>query len=63
MQETEVDITIEDPYITIEDHKERFHDKIPCCLINPSKSSIGKTSKVVLNKINNHIQKETFANQ
>ena len=56
MQETE-------GYITIKDHKESFPDKIPCHLINPSKSSIGKISKVILDKINNHIQKETSANQ
>ena len=32
-------------------------------MINPSKSSFGKISKVILDKINNHIQKETSANQ
>ena len=56
MQETEA-------YITIKDHKESFPNKIPCRLINPSKSSVGKISKVILDKINNHIQKETSANQ
>ena len=55
MQETEA-------YITIKDHKESFPNKIPCHLINPSKSSVGKISKVILDKINNHIQKETSAN-
>ena len=55
MQETEA-------YITIKDHKESFPNKIPCRLINPSKSSVGKISKVILDKINN-IQKETSANQ
>ena len=38
-------------------------NKIPCPLINPSKSSVGKISKVILDKINNHIQKEASANQ
>ena len=56
MQETEA-------YMTIKDHKESFPKKIPCRLINPSKSSVGKISKVILDKINNHIQKETSANQ
>ena len=56
MQETEA-------YITIKDHKESCPNKIPCRLINPSKSSVGKISKVILDKINNHIQKETSANQ
>ena len=32
-------------------------------MINPSKSSVGKISKVILDKINKHIQKETSANQ
>ena len=56
IQETEA-------YITIKDHKESFPNKIPCHLINPSKSSVGKISKVILDKINNNIQKETPTNQ
>ena len=56
MQETEA-------YITIKDHKEIFPNKIPCRLINPSKSCVGKISKVILDKINNRIQKETSADQ
>ena len=55
MQETEV-------CITIKGHKESFQDKILCHLINPSKSSVGKISKVILDEINNHIVKETSAN-
>ena len=43
MQETEA-------YITIEDHKEDFSNKISCPLINPTKSSIGKISKVIINQ-------------
>ena len=50
-------------HITIKDQKKNFPNKIPCRLINPSKSSFGKISKVILDKINNHIQKETSANQ
>ena len=56
MQETKA-------HITTKDQKERFLNKIPCGLINPSKSSFGKISKVILDKINNHIQKETSTNQ
>ena len=56
IQETEA-------YITMKDHKESFPSKIPCRLINPSKFSVGKISKVILDKINDHIQKETSANQ
>ena len=50
MQETEI-------YITIKDHKESFPDKIPCRLISPSKSRVCKISKVILDKVSNHIQK------
>ena len=46
IQETEA-------YITIKDHKKYFPNKISCLLINPSKCSVGKISKVVLDKINN----------
>ena len=55
MQETEA-------YMTKKDHKESFSNKIPCRLINPSKSSVGKISEVILDKINNNIQKETPTN-
>ena len=51
MQETEA-------YITIKDHKENFSKKLPCRLINPSKSSVCKISRAILDEINNHIQKE-----
>ena len=37
MQETEA-------YITIKNQKESFPNKIPCCLINPAKSSLAKIS-------------------
>ena len=56
MQETKA-------YITMKDHKESFPNNIPSGLINPLKSSVGKTSKVILDKINNNFQKETSANQ
>ena len=52
MQETEA-------YITIKDHKEDFPNKISCRSINPSKSSVGKISKVILDKINNIVQSRT----
>ena len=50
-------------YITIKDHKEDFPNKISCRLINPSKSSIGKISKGILDKINQQIQLNTNVNQ
>ena len=45
LQETEA-------FITIKDHQEDYPNKISCRLINPSKSSIGKICKVILDKIN-----------
>ena len=56
MQETEA-------HITTKDYKETFFNKISCRLISPSKYSMGKSSKVILDKINNYIQKETSANK
>ena len=56
MQETEA-------CITIKNHREDFPNKISCRLINPSKSSIGKISKEVLDKINNIVQSRTSVNQ
>ena len=52
-----------DAYITIKDHKEDFQKKVSCRLINPSKSSIGKISKMILDKINSIIQSKTSVNQ
>ena len=45
LEETEV-------YITMKDHKSEFPNKIPCPSINSSKSSIGKISKIILDRIN-----------
>ena len=56
MQETEA-------YITIKDHKDEFPNKIPCYLINPSKSSICKINKAILDTINKNIIRSTEINQ
>ena len=40
-----------------------FRNKISCRLINPSKSSIRKISKVILDKMNQQIKLITKANQ
>ena len=56
MQETEA-------YIITKDHKNEFLNKIPCRLINPSKSSIGKISKVILDTINKNVIRSTKINQ
>ena len=39
-------------YITLKDHKENFCLKPKCRLINPTKSEIGKISKVLLERVN-----------
>ena len=41
--------------ITIKDHKSELPNKIPCHLIHSSKSSIGKISTVILDRINEKI--------
>ena len=38
--------------VTLKDHKENFQASLPCRLIDPSKSELGKVSKVKLGKIN-----------
>ena len=52
-----------EPYITIKDHKDEFPNKIPCRLINPSETSIGKISKVILDRINKSVVTSTKTNQ
>ena len=37
-------------FITLKDHKENFNSKLPCRLINPSKTELGKVSKQKLEK-------------
>lgn len=50
-------------YITVKDHKDEFPNKIPCHLINPSKSNLGKISKGILDKINQQFVTSTNINQ
>jgi hypothetical protein len=50
-------------FITIEDHKENFPSNVKCRLINPSKSELGKVSKVILDNINNNIRSAINVNQ
>ena len=50
-------------FITLKDHKENFQASLPCCLINPSKSELGKESKVKLEKINQTLIKNLDVNQ
>ena len=50
-------------FITLKDHKEHFQASLPCRLINPSKSELGKVSKVKLEKINQALTKHLDVNQ
>ena len=50
-------------YITVKDHKEDFPHKISCRLINPSKSDIGKVSKIIFAKINSDALSSMQVNQ
>ena len=50
-------------YITVKDHKKDFSHKISCRLINPSKSDIGKLSKIILDKINSDVLSSVQVNQ
>ena len=43
-------------YITLKDHKENFESNPKFRLINPSKTELGKVSKVVLDEINDNIR-------
>ena len=59
-----VDITAnKDAFITLKDHKPNFANKPTCLLINPTKSEIGKISKVILDRINDKITTKTNINQ
>ena len=46
-------------FITIKDHKENFDNDPKCRLINPTKSEIGKISKVIIQNINSKIREKS----
>ena len=50
-------------FITIKDHNEEFPHRVSFRLLNPSKTNIGKISKVLLDKINSAILSGTKINQ
>ena len=47
-------------FITIKDHKKNFNSKLPCCLINPSKSKLGKVFKQKLEKLTEQSNGTTY---
>ena len=50
-------------FITLKDHKADFENHPKCRLMNPSKSSLGKVSKTILDKINGSIRNQICVNQ
>ena len=59
-----IDIMAEKPaFITLKDHKDNFNSNPKCRLINPSKSELGKVSKIILDDINNRLRSKLHVNQ
>ena len=50
-------------FITLKDHKENFRTSHKCCLIDSSKSELGKVSKVRLENVNTKLEKSLNVNQ
>ena len=50
-------------FITLKDHKENFRISLPCRLINPPKSKLGKVSKVILENVNKNLVNSLKVNQ
>lgn len=50
-------------FVLLKDHKPDFATKLPCRLINPAKSDIGKVSKVILERISASLRGLTTLNQ
>ena len=50
-------------FITLKDHKKNFQASLPCRLINPSKSELGKVSLVKLEIVNQALIKHFDLNQ
>ena len=49
-------------FITIKDHKEYFDNHPTVRLINPAKNELGRTSKLILDKINKKISQKFEVN-
>ena len=50
-------------FATLEDHKQNFRSTIPCHLITPCKSELGKISKIILENINKTLIEKLNVNQ
>ena len=49
-------------FITLKDHKENFTNALPCRLINPAKSEMGRVSKAVLDRILQDVDQKLHLN-
>jgi hypothetical protein len=49
-------------FVTLKDHKPNFDNNPTCRLINPSKSEIGRVSKLILDRINTKVIEATRIN-
>ena len=54
---------LQEPFVTVKDHKPDFPARIDVRLINPAKSNIGHISKQLLDKINNAIREKLNVKQ
>lgn len=52
-----------DAFLLIKDHKKNFPKKIECRVVNPTKTNIGKISKVILEKAVKSIKQQTQYHQ
>ena len=52
-------IPLKEVFITLKDHKENFKSAPKCRLLNPTKSYVGKISKVILEDINKEVRRKT----
>lgn len=50
-------------YVSLKDHKDNFHNRPQCRLINPTKSELGKVSKIILERINRRLVLATQVRQ
>ena len=51
-----------DCFITVKDHKDNYENNTKCRLLNPSKSELGKVSKIILSKIVKIVKEKTNYN-
>ena len=50
-------------FVLLKDHKPNFATNLPCRLINPSKSDVGRVSKKILEKLTAQLRTSSSVNQ